>query len=92
MRLKNESGQYYGPCFPSDKILHLDERQIEAVAKWYMSLNHKEPDDWEEVSSSSSVTFEITQGSICDSVIARCDEQSLNITIDDNNELVCNYV
>jgi hypothetical protein len=65
--------------------LKLREDQIEKVRKWRNLL--KKYDDYDDVSCASDVTFHIYATGLGDVIVAECQGQKCNLTIDDDGEL-----
>jgi hypothetical protein len=74
--------------FPSSLVL--EERQKEAVLKWMHDLNVKHPlvEEDEDCCMSSPLIFQICGSGIGDSVRVKYRARGLDISIDDNNELI----
>lgn len=66
--------------------LNLRADQIEKVEKWRDTL--KKYDDHEDASCSSDVTFEIFATGLGDVIVAKCQGQQCQLTIDDDG-LLC---
>ncbi len=75
--------------------LKLEQRQIDAINKWQAVLMKeyelKLPDDFEDAECSSDLSFTIYGTGLGDCIICHWKTFKLDISIDDDNNLVCDY-
>lgn len=75
----------------------LEQRQIDLLNQWFPKIrarwerDNKEELDYDSCECSSFVTFEITASGIGDSIIAKALGWQIDLSIDDDNELVAHY-
>jgi len=75
--------------------LKLESRQIAALKKWRDSFPRQTIEEMEENYGGMTITcdtwFELRSTGLGDDIIAHCGDRKINIGIDDNNELACDY-
>lgn len=77
------------------ETLKLEQRQKDAIEQWQAKLTKEYefelPDDFEDCECSSDLTFSLYGTGLGDNIICHWKTFELDVSIDDDNNLVCDY-